>query len=107
MYEGSHEELAVKPVHDAAVARDQITKVLKINRKYRYIKCYKISTYPISQTNLKRFGDRASWAYTPNLWNELPDNIKAADRVQNFETLLKGVYLTILTIKHPSTDYSL
>ena len=36
-------------------------------------------------TNLKRFGDRAFYAYAPRLWNELPDNIKAADSVQNFQ----------------------
>ena len=33
----------------------------------------------IPLTNLKRFGDRAFCAYAPRLWNELPDNIKAAD----------------------------
>ena len=33
---------------------------------------------------LKRFG-----AYAPRLWNELPDNIKAADSVQNFKKQLK------------------
>ena len=37
----------------------------------------------IPLTNLKRFGDRAVCAlYAPRLWNELPDNIKAADSVQ-------------------------
>ena len=40
-------------------------------------------------TNLKRFGDRALGAYAPRLWNELPDNIKAADSVQNFKKQLK------------------
>ena len=40
-------------------------------------------------TNLKRFGDRAFCAYAPRLWNELPDNIKAADSVQNFKKQLK------------------
>ena len=39
----------------------------------------------IPLTNLKRFGDRAFCAYAPHLWNELPDNIKAADSVQNFK----------------------
>ena len=43
----------------------------------------------IPHTNLKRFGDRAFCAYAPHLWNELPDNIKAADSVQNFQTPLK------------------
>ena len=43
----------------------------------------------IPLTNLKRFGDRAFCAYAPRLWNELPDNIKAADNVQNFKKLLK------------------
>ena len=33
----------------------------------------------IPLTNLKRFGDRAFCACAPRLWNELPDNIKAAD----------------------------
>ena len=33
----------------------------------------------IPHTNLKRFGDRAFCAYAPRLWNEFPDNIKAAD----------------------------
>ena len=33
----------------------------------------------IPLTNLKRFGDRAFCAHAPRLWNELPDNIKAAD----------------------------
>ena len=40
-------------------------------------------------TNLKRFGDRVFCAYAPRLWNELPDNIKAADSVQNFKKQLK------------------
>ena len=39
--------------------------------------------------NLKRSGDRAFCAYAPRLWNELPDNIKAADSVQNFKKQLK------------------
>ena len=40
-------------------------------------------------TNLKWFGDRAFCAYSPRLWNELPDNTKAADSVQNFKKQLK------------------
>ena len=43
----------------------------------------------IPLTNLKRFGDRAFCAYAPRLWNELPDNIKAADSVQNLKKQLK------------------
>ena len=43
----------------------------------------------IPLTHLKRFGDRAFCAYAPRLWNELPDNIKAADSVQNFKKQLK------------------
>ena len=39
--------------------------------------------------NLKRFGDRAFCDYAPRLWNELPDNIKAADSVQNLKKQLK------------------
>ena len=40
-------------------------------------------------TKLKRFSDRAICAYAPRLWNELPDNIKAADSVQNLKKQLK------------------
>ena len=43
----------------------------------------------IPLTNLKRFDDRAFCAYAPSLWNELPNNIKAADSVQNFKKQLK------------------
>ena len=44
----------------------------------------------IPHTNLKKFGDRAFCADAPHLWNELPDNIKAAaDSVQNFKKQLK------------------
>ena len=43
----------------------------------------------IPHANLKRFGDRAFCDYAPHLWNELPDNIKAADGVQNFKKQLK------------------
>ena len=43
----------------------------------------------IPLTNLKRFGDRAFCAYAPRLWNELHDNTKAADSVQNFKKQLK------------------
>ena len=43
----------------------------------------------IPLTNLKRFGHRAFCAYAPRLWNELPDNIKASDSVQNFKKQLK------------------
>ena len=56
----------------------------------------------IPLTNLKRFGDRAFCAYAQRLWNELSDNIKAADSVQNFKKQLKTfiaiVYLTIWTM---------
>ena len=45
----------------------------------------------IPLTNLKRFGDRAFCAYAPRLWNELPDNIKAADSVQNLKKQLKAL----------------
>ena len=43
----------------------------------------------IPLTYLKRFGDRAFCDYAPRLRNELPDNIKAADSVQNFKKQLK------------------
>ena len=43
----------------------------------------------IPHTNLKRFGGRAVRAYAPLLRSELPDNINAADSVQNFKALLK------------------
>ena len=43
----------------------------------------------IPHANLKRFGDRAFCDYAPHLWNELPDDIKAADGVQNFKKQLK------------------
>ena len=43
----------------------------------------------IPHTNLKRLGDRAFCAYAPHLWNELPDDIKAADSVKNFKKQLK------------------
>jgi len=36
MYKGGHEELAVKPVHDASMAGDCVTKVLK----YMYLIIY-------------------------------------------------------------------
>ena len=55
----------------------------------------------IPHTDLKRFGDRAFCAYAPRLWNELPDNIKAADSVQETAeniAISKRVYLTIWTI---------
>ena len=58
----------------------------------------------IPLTNLKRFGDRAFCAYAPRLWNDLPDNIKAADSVQNFKktaeniAISKGVKLTMWTM---------
>ena len=51
--------------------------------------------------DLKRFGDRAFCAYAPRLWNELLDNIKAADSVQNFKTQLK----TIAISKGSWSDY--
>ena len=38
---------------------------------------------------MKRSGDREVCAYAPRLWNELPDNIKAADSVQNFREQLR------------------
>ena len=47
----------------------------------------------IPHTNLKRFGDRAFCAYAPRLRNDLPDNIKAADSVQNFKKQLKTLLL--------------
>ena len=55
----------------------------------------------IPHTYLKRCGDRAFCAYAPRLWNELLDNIKAADSVQETAeniAISKGVYLTIWTM---------
>ena len=43
----------------------------------------------IPHTDLKRFDDRAFYAYAPRLWNGLPDNMMAADSVQNFNTRLE------------------
>ena len=51
------------------------TRTLRSNNK---------NVLQIPLTNLKRFGDTAFCAYSPRLWNELPDNIKDADRVRNF-----------------------
>ena len=64
----------------------------------------------IPLTYLKRFGDRAFCAYAPRLWNELPDNIKAADSVQNFkkqlETLLfRKEFIWLYGPWQLSTDY--
>ena len=74
-----------------------------INNSGTYQDCtilYNMTAKTMPHTNLKRFGDRAFCAYAPSLWNELPDNIKAAKGVQNFKTveniaISKGVYLTI------------
>ena len=49
----------------------------------------------IPHTNMKRFCDRAFGAYAPRLWNELTDNIKAVDSVQNVRKQLK----TLLFLK--------
>ena len=58
------------------------TRTLRSNTK---------NTLQIIYTNLKKFGDRAFCVYSPRLWNELPDNIKAADSMQNFKTQLKSL----------------
>ena len=50
---------------------------------YRNLRSNTKNVLQIPHTNLKRFGDRAFFAYAPRLWNELPDNIYAADSVQN------------------------
>ena len=39
----------------------------------------------------KSSGDRAFCAYAPRYWDELPDNIKAADSVQNYKRSLKTI----------------
>ena len=62
------------------LAKQANTRTLRSNTK---------NLLQIPLTNLKRFGDRAFCAYAPRLWNELPDNIKAADSVQNFKKQLK------------------
>ena len=62
------------------LVRQANTRTLRSNTK---------NLLQIPLTNLKRFGDRAFCAYAPRLWNELPDNIKAADSVQNFKKQLK------------------
>ena len=60
---------------------------------------------------LIRFGDRAFCAYSSCLWNELPDNIKAANNVQNFKTQLKTLLFRKEFIRlygpHLSTDQPL
>ena len=65
----------------------------------------------IPHTNLKRFGDGAYCSYVQRLWNELPDNIKAADSVQNvkkqLKTLLFRKEFDYIDHKHLPTDYSL
>ena len=68
------------------------TRTLRSNTK---------SLLPIPHTYLKKFGDRAFCAFSPRLWNELPDNINAADSVQNFKEQLKTLLFRkefILTI---------
>ena len=62
------------------VVKDADTRTLRSNTK---------NLLQISHTNQKRFGDRAFCAYATRFWNKLPDNIKAADSVQNFKTQLK------------------
>ena len=62
------------------LVKQAITRTLRSNTK---------NLLQIPVTNLKRFGDRALCASAPRLWNELPDNIKAADSVQNFKKQLK------------------
>jgi exonuclease III len=41
------------------------------------------------RTNMKTYGDRAFCACAPKLWNQLPNNICAADSVPIFKRLLK------------------
>ena len=69
----------------------------------------------IPHTNLKRFGDREFCVHAPRLWHKLPDNIKAADSVQNFKKHVKTLlcqkepidYMQYMDYKHLSTAYSL
>ena len=68
-----------------------LRKLLVKQAKTRTLRSNTKNLLQIPLTNLKRFGDRAFCAYAPRLWNELPDNIKAADTssVQNFKKQLK------------------
>ena len=66
-----------------------LRKLLVKQAKTRTLRSNTKNLLQIPLTNLKRFGDRAFCAYAPRLWNELPDNIKAADSVQNFKKQLK------------------
>ena len=67
-------------VYSELLVKQANTRTLRSNTK---------NLLQIPLTNLKRFGDRAFCAYAPRLWNKLPDNIKAADSVQNFKKQLK------------------
>ena len=60
-------------------------ELLVIQANTRTLRSNTKNLLQIPLTNLKRFDDRAFCAYAPCLWNELPDNIKAADSVQNFK----------------------
>ena len=78
-----------------------IKKLLVKQANTRTLRSNTKNLLQIPLTNLKRFGDRAFCAYAPRLWNELPDNIKAADSVQNFKKQLK----TLLFRKEFNMDH--
>ena len=43
----------------------------------------------VPKTRLKSYGDRAFFKCTPTLWNSLPQTIRSAETLDNFQTLLK------------------
>ena len=66
-----------------------LRKLLVKQANIRTLRSNTTNSLQIPHTNVKRFGDRAFCAYAPRLWNELPDNIEAANSVLNFKTQLK------------------
>ena len=75
-----HTRMCPSILEGTVIVKQANTRTLRSNTK---------NLLQIPLTNLKRFGDRAFCAYAPRPWNELPDNIKAADSVQNFKKQLK------------------
>ena len=65
-----------------------ISEMKKNNRVVQEVKFNKLN-FNIPRTNQVTFGTNSLNSYGPKIWNALPFNIKTAENLKSFKTLIK------------------
>ncbi|XP_068685082.1 uncharacterized protein [Montipora foliosa] len=81
--------LTFKALHDLSPSPSYIQELISLYRPSRTLRSSTSLRLNPTSYNLKSYGSRAFAVASPQLWNDLPKEIKNSDNLQTFKTRLK------------------